>query len=58
MVDDRADYGEVRLVAIGEIHGRVFTCVYTWRGERQRVISLRPASRKERDVYRAKTGEA
>jgi uncharacterized protein len=50
--DDRRDYGEVRVIAIGEIEGRMFTCVYTCRGEAYRPISLRPAHRKERDVYR------
>jgi uncharacterized DUF497 family protein len=51
-VDDRRDYGETRIVAIGEIAGLEFTCVYTLRGVAYRVISLRRASRKERDVYR------
>ena len=46
------DYGEVRIIAIGEIDGRMFTCVYTRRGDAYRPISLRPAHRKERNVYR------
>ena len=50
-VDERREYGETRTVAIGEIAGVEFTCVYTRRGESYRVISLRRASRKERDVY-------
>ena len=50
-VDDRRDYGETRIIAIGEIAGVEFTCVYTLRGEAYRPISLRRASRKERDVY-------
>jgi uncharacterized protein len=49
--DVRSDYGETRIIAIGEIAGVEFTCVYTLRGESYRVISLRRASRKERDVY-------
>jgi uncharacterized DUF497 family protein len=49
--DARFDYGEVRIIAVGEIAGVEFTCVYTLRGETYRVISLRRASRKERDVY-------
>lgn len=48
--DVRSDYGETRIIAIGEIAGVEFTCVYTLRGESYRVISLRRASRKERDV--------
>jgi uncharacterized DUF497 family protein len=50
-VDDRHDYGETRIIAIGEIAGVEFTCVYTRRGDAIRPISLRRASRKERDVY-------
>ena len=50
-IDDRRDYGETRIAAIGEIDGREFVCVYTRRGETYRVISLRPAKRRERNVY-------
>lgn len=55
-IDDRRDYGEIRIIAIGEIGGLEYVCVYTQRGEVVRPISLRRAKRKERDVYRrAKT---
>jgi uncharacterized DUF497 family protein len=55
--DDRFDYGEVRIIAIGEIDGRVFVCVYTKRGGLYRPISLRPAKKRERDAYaQAKAG--
>ncbi|HZK98341.1 MAG TPA: BrnT family toxin [Caulobacteraceae bacterium] len=50
-VDDRIDYGEVRLLAVGDVGGVVLTCVYTEKGDRRRIISLRRASRKERDAY-------
>lgn len=50
-IDDRLEYGEIRIVAIGEIAGRVFVCVYTRRGAAVRAISLRPANRKERNAY-------
>ena len=49
--DKRRDYGETRMITIGEIDGREFVCVYTRRGDAIRAISLRPAKRKERDVY-------
>jgi uncharacterized DUF497 family protein len=49
--DERFDYGESRIVAVGEIAGVEFTCVYTLRGGSYRVISLRRANRRERDVY-------
>lgn len=55
-VDDRFDYGETRIIALGEIDGVEFVCVYTMRGENLRPISLRRGKRRERDVYRqAKT---
>lgn len=57
IVDDRRDYGETRIRAIGSIEGSVLQCVYTDRlkpaGAERRIISLRRASRKERDAYRA-----
>ncbi len=49
--DTRQDYGERRFIAVGEVEGRCLTCVYTWRGRRRRIISLRVASRGERRDY-------
>lgn len=51
--DDRFDYGETRLRAIGEVEGVVLVCVYTEKDEVRRIISLRRASRRERNVYRS-----
>jgi uncharacterized DUF497 family protein len=39
------------MIAIGEIGGREFVCIYTRRCDAIRPISLRRADRKERDVY-------
>ena len=50
-VDQRYDYGEVRMIAVGEIGEREFCCVYTRRSEAFRAISLRRANRRERNVY-------
>jgi uncharacterized DUF497 family protein len=50
--DTRRDYGETRIIALGEINGLEFVCVYTLRRGGARVISLRRANRKERNVYR------
>lgn len=47
-VDDRQNYGEVRINAFGLIEGRLFVCTYTRRGDVFRVISVRLASRQER----------
>jgi uncharacterized DUF497 family protein len=55
-VDNRIDYGEVRVRAIGRVAGETLQCVYTDRGGVRRIISLRYASRKERDEYRAAFG--
>jgi uncharacterized DUF497 family protein len=52
-VDTRRDFGEVRVRAIGRAGETVLHCVYTDRGGVRRIISLRRASRKERDAYRA-----
>ena len=46
-VDDRHDYGEVRMVAIGEIEGKLFTVIYTDRDDVRRIISAHRASRQE-----------
>jgi len=47
----RQDYGEKRMKAIGRASGYILACVYTDRGPVRRIISLRFASRKERDGY-------
>ena len=44
-------HGEIRLAALGLIDDRLYHVVYTRREDRRRIISLRPASRKERDRY-------
>jgi uncharacterized protein len=49
--DERFDYGEKRWLAIGKLGNRVFSLAFTLRGNRMRLISLRPASQKERKLY-------
>ncbi len=50
--DDREHYGERRDVAIGLLGGvAVIVVVHTEREGRIRLISARPANRKERKVY-------
>lgn len=51
--DDRRDYGEARVRAIGEADGLVLYVVFTDRGDVRRIISARLASRKERDRWHA-----
>jgi uncharacterized DUF497 family protein len=43
--------GEDRWQLLGEIDGRLWSAVVTYRGDVTRVISLRPASRTERRLY-------
>lgn len=48
--DDRFEYGETRCRAFAPVAGRMFTCVFTMRGEVYRIISLRRANRREIDA--------
>ena len=60
-LDDREDYGETRIAAVGVVEGRELFVVYTMRGETRRIISARKANRHERQAYhqalRAHQGE-
>jgi uncharacterized DUF497 family protein len=53
VIDDRKDYGEVRLIALGEVDGVVLVVVYTDRGDVRRIISARYANKKERELWRS-----
>ncbi len=55
--DRRRDYGERRIIAIGEVEGEVLFVAYTWRGASRRIISARRASRRERGAYRQTFGK-
>ena len=51
-VDDRFDYGEIRENSIGLVDGVLFLVVtHTDRKDIRRIISARPAKRKERERY-------
>jgi uncharacterized DUF497 family protein len=52
--DRRWDYGEVRWQARGLIGARLHVLVFTWRGDRVRVISLRRANILEVKDYETK----
>ena len=46
---DPFSYNEDRMITLGrDAAGRLLVVVYTWRGERARLISARPATRRER----------
>lgn len=51
-VDNRADYGEERIISIGILEGiAILAVVHTDRNNVCRIISARPANRKERERY-------
>lgn len=50
--DIRREYGETRMVAVGEVERDFFTVVYTDRGPVRWVVTSWPSSRKERKLWR------
>ena len=50
-LDRRWDYGEDRYLSIGEVEQALIVVAHTRREGRTRLISARPASRKERQAY-------
>ncbi len=52
--DDRQDYGEARIRAIGVADGLILHVVFTDRGDIRRIISARMANRKERDQWQTR----
>jgi uncharacterized DUF497 family protein len=61
-IDDRREYGEVRVIAIGIADGEFITVVYTDRVEVgelvRRIISARRSNHHEREAYRQTVEEA
>lgn len=51
--DVREEWGEARVVAIGEVEGLVLAVVYTDRGSVRRIITARLARRKEREEWQS-----
>lgn len=49
--DHREEYGEERVIAVGAYENDYFVVVYTWRGEKRRIISAWKAGRDEKEVY-------
>lgn len=50
-VDNRLNYGEERIQALGKINGRVHVLVYAMNNDNIRVISLREANTREVRIY-------
>jgi uncharacterized DUF497 family protein len=51
LIESTVSKAEPRLIAVGRVGERVLACVYSLRGARKRLISLRVARRSERRVY-------
>jgi uncharacterized protein len=54
VADDRRDYGEPRLRALGLIDGRLHAVVVTPRGDALRIISLRKANKREQRLWESR----
>lgn len=58
VTDRRTDYGEIRQVSTGYLHGRLCVLCWTYRGDQTiRVISLRKANDREQKKYADITGK-
>jgi uncharacterized protein len=51
--DDRREYGEIRVQAIGQVSDDILFVVYTDRDDIRHIISARLASRKERKLWQS-----
>lgn len=49
--DDRENYDEERMIAIGQWEGHCIVVVYTWRGKTRRIISAWKAGKNDREAY-------
>jgi len=49
--DDRPGYPEIRYVSVGHMNGAIVVCVWCYREETTRIISLRKANSRERKRY-------
>ncbi len=52
-LDDRQNYGEVRIRAVGVCGTQILHVVYTDRDEVRRIISVRSANRQERAAWQS-----
>jgi uncharacterized DUF497 family protein len=54
--DLRRDYGEVRMITIGRINGRMMVVVWTQRGGARHIISMRKANDREEEKFAHQLG--
>ena len=50
-IDDRYEYDELRMIALAPDTATLYTVAFVERGEAYRIISLRPATRREVKHY-------
>lgn len=50
-LDERFDYGEIRIITFGVLNARVVVIIHTETDEVIRVISIRKASKNEEETY-------
>ncbi|MBF0292554.1 MAG: BrnT family toxin [Nitrospinae bacterium] len=55
--DNRADYGERRFITLGKLGGRVVVIAHTPRGTGTRIISMRKANEREKEIYQKRLEE-
>lgn len=56
-VDDRADYGEPRLITLGLLAGRLVVIAHSPRDGKTRVISImRKGNRREQEIFQKRLG--
>ena len=53
--DTRAEYGEVRMNAIGEANGKILRVTYTMRSDVMRIITVWKANRKDRQRWQTRS---
>ncbi len=56
--DDRQDYGEPRWITIGFLDRRMVVMVWTQRGQKRRIISLRKANDREQTFHGPRLGRS
>jgi len=56
--DDRIDYGEIRFQTVGYLDGRMVMVVWTPRGEKRHIISMRKCNEREQQANQDRPEEA
>ncbi len=55
--DTRKNYGEHRFITMGLLDGRMVVLVWTKRGEKRRIISMRKANEREQKRFTDRLGQ-